>query len=141
MPSWMSVLGDSWIFHVLSHYCLRVGPAWPVAFGNSHFVAVSSGCFSCFLIEWGTKTPVERGSVDSWGLLSGSLGCPRTLEQEMRSALVAPLSNGRGPAGPGTPRGSSQDSWVLFHGTASEEVTVRLVPPAHGCVMTIGNTH
>lgn len=55
----MSVLGDSRIFHVPSHCCLRVGPEWPVALGNKvgQFVVVNLCCFSCFPVEWRNKGP------------------------------------------------------------------------------------
>lgn len=55
--------------------------------------------------------------------------------------MVAPLSYRRGPERPGTHRWSSHDSWILFHGIASEEVTVRLVSPAHWHIMTNSYTH
>lgn len=68
MHSWMSALGERWIFHVPSH-CLRVGPAWLEALRNKvgQFVVVNLACFSCFPVGWGTKAPAQRGSTDGGG--------------------------------------------------------------------------
>lgn len=56
-------------------------------------------------------------------------------------SYCSPLILWKRPRKTGTHRWSSQDSWVLFRGIASEEVTIRLVSPAHWYIMTISDTH
>lgn len=87
-----------------------------MALGNkvSQFVVVSPTCFAGFQYSRGTKALAERCFADSWGLLSGSLRHPRTLEQEIRSAMIAPLSYKQGPESTeGSARTPASSSVVL----------------------------